>query len=141
MAYAPSRKNWSLSAGDGQKTVSAWFKDNNGNVTPLPSTATITLDTKAPVKGVLLIDDSFKLTWSGFDDGPGSGIAGYILVRGTSSYPACKEAAAINDTSDPAMLSFDDSGNTNPGTTYYYRVCAVDAAGNVSSGATVRKKR
>jgi alpha-tubulin suppressor-like RCC1 family protein len=140
-AWTPyaTTKSWSLSSGDGLKTVYVLFKDAAGNVTAAPSTATTTLDKKAPKNGTLQISDTFNLIWSGFSDAT-SGIASYVLVRGTSGYPACREDAAIN-TFDQTATSFDDSLTTVAGKTYYYRVCAIDVAGNVSSGAKARKIR
>ncbi|PIP30295.1 hypothetical protein COX25_05435, partial [bacterium (Candidatus Howlettbacteria) CG23_combo_of_CG06-09_8_20_14_all_37_9] len=49
--YAAS-KAWALSAGDGQKTAYARFKDNAGNVSN-PASTQITLDTQAPIAATL----------------------------------------------------------------------------------------
>jgi hypothetical protein len=142
--YATS-KAWTLAAGDGPKTVNILFKDKNGNATA-PADAyhsnSILLDTKPPTNGTLQISDTFNLTWKDFADVPGgSDLKDYILVRGTSGYSACSSASAIN-TTDPTATAFDDSGTaTVVGKTYYYRVCARDNAGNISTGATASKKR
>ncbi|MGD0844232.1 MAG: hypothetical protein ABSA06_07660 [Geobacteraceae bacterium] len=142
ITYATS-KAWTLAAGDGPKTVNILFKDKNGNTTA-PADAyhsnSIILDTKPPTNGTLQISNTFNLTWSGFADvANGSGLKDYILVRSTSSYPACS-ASPIN-TTDPTATAFDDSTTTVVGKTYYYRVCARDNAGNISTGATASKKK
>jgi hypothetical protein len=141
--YATS-KAWTLTTGDGPKTVNIWFKDKNGNATA-PADAyhsnSILLDTKPPKNGTLQISNTFNLTWKDFADVPGgSGLKDYVLVRGTSSYPACSIASAIN-TADPTATAFDDSTTTVEGKTYYYRVCARDNAGNISAGATASRKK
>jgi uncharacterized repeat protein (TIGR02543 family) len=136
-------KDWILSSGDGSKTVNIWFRDNNGNVNATPyQSNSIKLDTKAPKNGTLQISNTFNLTWSGFSDEPGgSGLKDYILVRSTIAAPACNTAAAIN-TSDATATLFDDHATASVvGKTYYYRVCARDNAGNISTGTTVSKKK
>jgi hypothetical protein len=42
-------KSWTLSPGDGAKTVYAWYKDSQGIANTIPYTASITLDQIAPV--------------------------------------------------------------------------------------------
>ena len=131
-------KPWTLAAGaDGNRTVTVWFKDVWGNVSD-PASASTILDKTLPVNGNLTIDSTFNLSWNDFSDAT-SGIASYVLVRGTSTYPACSTASAVIYSGD--QTSFNDSSNTNSGTTYYYRVCAVDNAGNMSTGATVSMKK
>ena len=51
-AYAAS-KPWTLSGGDGNKTVYVWFKDNPGNIDGTPYSDSILLDTTAPSNGSL----------------------------------------------------------------------------------------
>jgi hypothetical protein len=73
-------KTWTLSAGDGYKTVRAQFRDKAGNVSPTASDY-IVLDTTAPT-GTILINNgqsvtkvpnvTLSLTW---DDGAGSGVS------------------------------------------------------------------
>jgi hypothetical protein len=45
-------KGWRLSAGDGAKTIYAWFRDSLNNATVIPCMAMITLDTSAPTTTV-----------------------------------------------------------------------------------------
>jgi hypothetical protein len=131
-------KQWTLAAGaDGNRTVNVWFKDVWGNVSA-PASASTTLDKTLPVNGNLAIDSTFNLSWNGFSDAT-SGIASYVLVRGTTTYPACSTASAVIYSGD--QTAFGDSSNTNSGTIYYYRLCAVDNAGNISTGATAIMKK
>jgi subtilisin family serine protease len=122
-----------LAAGDGNRTVRAWFRDPWGN-TSAPVTATIKVDTALPTNGTVTAtygDGQVTLAWSGFADA-GSGLAGYRVVVATGAAPAtCAGTAIATGTS----LAFVHTGLTN-GTTYAYRVCAVDLAGNLSAGAT-----
>ena len=132
-------KKWSLSKGDGLKTISAWFRDKYGNATTTPVSTTITLDTVKPVNGTLLIspgavNTTFDLSWSGFSDAQ-SGLASYRLVSGTAAYPGCGAKALY---AGPGT-SYNHE-NLIVGKTYYYRVCAVDNAGNISTGATAKLK-
>ena len=133
-----SNVSYTLSSGDGTKTVYAWYKDAAGNVSATAS-ASILLDQTAPSNGTLTAtagNGQVALSWSGFSDG-GSGLASsntYKLVFSTSSLPA---ASCTNGTQLllGTATTYTHTGLTN-GTTYYYRACAFDTAGNVSTGAT-----
>jgi hypothetical protein len=141
VSYATT-KTWTLSAGSGLKTVKVWFRDSLGNVSE-PASATIYLDVAKPVDGKLSIamgeyDLTFDLSWGDANDGGGSGVKEYWLVYGTAGYPACTAA-------DPARIYTGlDTMRTHEGLTfgktYYYRVCAVDWVGNISTGAKASKK-
>ena len=128
-------KSWILSTGSGTKTVRVWFRDQWGNTTPSPSLDTIILDSTAPTNGTVTAtpgNTQVILNWSGFSDAL-SGIAGYVLRFATGSAPSsCTNGTLLY--SGP-NTSFPHTGLTN-GTTYGYRVCAKDGAGNTSTGAT-----
>ena len=129
--------DWTLAAGDGAKTVYAWLQDKWGNTSKTPLTATITLDGTAPKDGALTPragSAQVALSWTGFQD-PGSGVASYRVV-GAAAAPAagCATGTVIYS---GAATSFTHSGLT-AGKAYYYRVCAVDGAGNVSAGAAAQ---
>ncbi len=131
-------KKWSFAntIGGSQKTVYVLYKNNirNNNITPY--TATISLDTVAPINGSLTaVPGSHlnELRWDNFSDSS-SGIAKYELVFSEVSYPtSCTTGTQIY--TGPA-LSYVHTG-LNSGITYYYRVCATDKAGNTSTGVTV----
>jgi hypothetical protein len=133
-----AREPYTLTSGDGSKAVYAWFKDAAGNVSNTAS-ASIILDQTSPSNGTLSATagaGQVALTWSGVSDG-GSGLASsnpYKLVYSTGSYPS----ATCTDGTQLALgssTSFTHTGLTN-GSTYYYRLCAADKAGNVAPGAT-----
>ncbi len=129
---------YTLSSGNGTKTVYVWYKDAAGNVSATASDA-ILLDQTAPTNGTLSAtagNGQVSLSWSGFTDG-GSGLAStnrYKLVFSTGGSPASSCTGGTQLLLGTAT-SYTHTGRTN-GTTYYYRVCAFDNAGNVSTGAT-----
>lgn len=134
--FAPT-KSYNLPAGEGAKVVYAWFADVWGNAMPEPVTATIKLDTIAPTGGAATIvggDRQLTLSWSGFTDG-GSGVAGYRAVYSSTAVAPASCAVGLNAYSG-SDVGFTHTLLTN-GTTYSYRVCAIDAAGNLSKGVTV----
>jgi hypothetical protein len=137
VTYAVTR-SWTLSTGDGAKTVYAKVKDTAGNWSGSYSDG-ITLDMTAPVNGVLVAaveTTQTVLNWSGFFDAS-SGISGYKLVYSTASNPgSCSTGTLIYSGSG---TSYTHTGLTS-GATYYYRVCATDNAGNISSGAITTAK-
>jgi hypothetical protein len=138
VAYA-STKSWTLSAGSGEKTVNVWFRDKYGNTDTKPYSDTIILDTTKPVNGTLTVipgavNTTSDLSWTGFSD-TFSGLESYKLVFGTLAYPACSATAFYSGTE----TTFSHEG-LKVGKTYYYRVCARDNAGNISSGATAKRK-
>ena len=90
---------WSLSSGDGLKTVRAQFRDKAGNVSEV-YTDTIVKDT-APPTGTIVInggavtapnsDALLTLTW---DDGAGSGVARMRFSNNGATWSAWEPAAA-----------------------------------------------
>ncbi|MBT9557931.1 MAG: S8 family serine peptidase [Myxococcales bacterium] len=132
-AYAPSR-TVSLSAGDGKKTVKVYLRDEWGNTMTTPTTASIILDTTAPVDGKLTAKAAaaaVNLSWTVAKDTT-SGLALYKVVAAASATaPAnCTGTAIFEGTG----LVATHSGLVN-GTTYAYRICAKDVAGKWSAGA------
>ncbi|MEK7204211.1 MAG: fibronectin type III domain-containing protein [candidate division NC10 bacterium] len=103
-------------------------------------TLTVVLDQTPPNDGSLTaIAGNAKVTlnWSAFSD-DGSGLAStdpYKLVFSTGGYPAasCTSGSQLYTGSN---TSFTHTKLKN-GTLYYYRVCALDNAGNISTGVTV----
>lgn len=132
-------KTWTLSGGAaGNRTVYAFYKDSWGNVSAA-FTDSVGLDTGVPANGTVTAnpgDAAVALSWSGFSDAA-SGVASYKLVQATSATaPSNCSGAAVWTGTDTAVTR---TGLTN-GTTYAWRVCAVDAAGNVSTGSTVSSR-
>ncbi len=125
---------WTLAPSGTSATVRAWFKDAQGNVTAVPASVTVGYDATLPTNGTLtstVADGRVSLNWSGFADA-GSGVASYVLVNAATTAPAnCSTGTVLARSSS---TSFSHTGLTN-GTTYGYRVCAVDNAGNTSTGA------
>jgi CSLREA domain-containing protein len=72
-------KAWTLTAGDGNKTVHVWFKDNAGNKSATPQTDTIKLDSVLP--------DTF--------------------ITGSPSDPSSSSTAVFTFTSDKQSVTFE----------------------------------
>jgi len=97
------------------------------------------IDGTPPVNGILTATPGsakVSLGWSRFSDAT-SGLSAttpYRLVYSTSAYPAtwCTSGTPIFV---GAAAQFEHQ-NLVAGTRYFYRLCAVDRAGNVSTGAT-----
>ena len=133
--YAPSA-SFTLPTGDGLKTVRLWLRDAAGNTMAAPATATITLDTRVPTAGTMTAVAGVRqvtLSATGATD-TGSGIALYRVVwsTGTTAPATCSAGTLLAESAGP---SWTHTGLT-AGTTYRYRICAVDRAGNLSPGAT-----
>jgi subtilisin family serine protease len=131
-------KTWSLAAGDGKKTVRVFLRDKRGNTTTAATSpsASIMLDITAPTGGSVTAaggNAQIALSWTGFADA-GSGVASYRVVAATGEVaPAnCSGSAVYSGSATSTTIA-----SLVNGTKYAFRVCAVDAAGNVSTGATV----
>ena len=131
---------YTLSAGEGVKTVYAWLTDTEGNVTTAPATDSIVYDATAPAGGVLVattpVGGATTLSWAGVSDAV-SGIASYQLVMAPDDAPAdCVSGTPV----------YTGSGTTATvtgllaGRYYGFRLCATDAAGNRSVGVTVETR-
>jgi hypothetical protein len=127
-------KNWTITAGDGIKTVYVTLRDPAGNRTVL--NATIRLDITAPTGATLTATPSaaqVALTWTNATD-TGSGVASYKVQAATNTMtaPSCTSGTTIYNGS---ANTFTHSGLMN-GVPYAYRVCPIDVAGNVGMGPT-----
>ncbi len=122
----------------GSQTVYATFKDSYGN-TSSAVTDTISYDATAPTNGALAAAPAagqVTLSWSGFSDA-GSGIYAYKVVQATTTAPTSCSTGTVVYTGSATSTTV--SGLSN-GTTYGFRVCAVDTAGNTSTGASVTSR-
>src|SRR5262249_27132750 len=132
VTYATSYA-WTLPYLNGAHTVSVFFRDAWGNTTSSPATASISLDISPPVDGTITATPSsgqVALAWSGFSDTT-TGVASYRLVESLGSAPAsCATGTVLYS---GTATTYSHTGLTN-GTRYYYRVCAIDSAGNTSTG-------
>ncbi len=108
-------------------------EDAAGNVGPASNeaSATVTADTSAPTAPFLLgsvTGGTVNLDWSGSTDDVG--VVKYNVHRGaTSGFTP----SAGNRIAQPTGTNYADSGR--PAGTYFYKVTAEDAAGNVSSAS------
>jgi hypothetical protein len=119
-------------------TVYGQFKDEYSTPSALYSD-TVVYDSTVPVNSGLTAgggDGFVTLSWAdGTDDY--SGVVGYYVMSSEAAEPGSCSAASADayvEGNEHSYLGLDN------GTTYYFRVCAVDAAGNVASGATVAQK-
>ena len=109
-------------------------EDAAGNVGAASNaaTATVTADTTAPTApaglGGTVVGASVNLTWTGSTDDVG--VARYNVHRGTS---AGFTPAIGNRIAQPTGTSYSDPGLASG--TYYYKVLAEDAAGNLSAAS------
>jgi hypothetical protein len=133
-----TRATVNLGAAQGTHVVRAWYKDPYGNATPTPASATIQLDTAAPTNGTVSItgsDERLDLELAGFSDG-GSGLASYVVASGGTRAPTTCARGTTVTTVPASTTSIALTGLVN-GETYTYRVCAIDAVGNESTGVIV----
>ena len=129
-------KSFTLANTQGAHTVNVWFKDSVGNVMSAPAADAITVDSVAPSMGSIsssATTTSISLTWANATDTV-SGVASYKLVytRGLFTVPAstCSSGTVVPiTTAGRATIS-----GLSRGTTYRFRLCATDKAGNTAAG-------
>jgi hypothetical protein len=132
-------QSWTLSSGDGAKKVWAQFKDAAGNQSAVYS-ATTFLDTVKPsatlsapaISTNVSKTLSFKVSWTGSDPLPQSGIAAYDVqykVGPKGTWQTWKTST----TAKSATLK------GKAGNTFYFRALAKDNAGNESVWSTTKK--
>jgi subtilisin family serine protease len=124
---------FTLAAGDGRKTVYAWWKNSAGVATASPVSSFITLDTSAPANGILTAmgtSSGATVAWGSFSDA-GSGIASYKLVSSTSALADCTKGNVLYTGTGKTFKT----AKLPVGTTYF-RLCATDNLGNTGSGVT-----
>ncbi len=98
-------KNWTLTAGDGEKTVYVKYRDSVGNWSEIYSDA-ITLDGTPPANGTLTATagkGQVALSWTGFSDAL-SGLSQYQLVYNTGSSPSsCSAGTPLYAGNEPLL--------------------------------------
>jgi hypothetical protein len=119
---------WTLSAGDGTKTVYAQWRDSAGNWST-PISDTIDLDATAPTGTVTINGGDPETTTAAVtltlttDDGTGSGTT-QVLISNSSDFTGVAPIAYA------ASIPWNLTGGNGPKTVY---VKFIDAAGNVSA--------
>lgn len=126
-AYATT-KSWTLTSGDGTKTVYAKFKDAAGNWSTAVSD-TIVLDSTAPTISTQsasgMTAAGATITWT-----TNEAATSQVDYGSTTSYGQTTTLNATLVTSHSVALS-----GLSAGTTYHYRARSKDAAGNERLGA------
>ena len=126
--YATS-KAWTLTTGDGTKTVYVWYKDGAGNANTSPYSDSIILDTTAPpvpsgLTATAVSSSQINLNWSAVvDTSGGSGLAGYKVYR------------SVTQIATTTATNYQDP-NLTANTQYCYRITSYDVAGNESGQCT-----
>lgn len=133
--FDPEGVEFVLPRGMGPHTIRAWARDAAGNISAM-GRGTVGIDARPPVDGTVSatpIAGGVRLDWTGFTDRE-SGVVGYRVVgRQNGSAPYCTNDGMVYwEGSDPgATLSGLRAGD------HALRVCAIDALGRMSTGATV----
>jgi hypothetical protein len=120
-----SSKSWTLPAGDGKKTIYIWYQDNVGNADTVPYSASITLDTTAPVLTVSTLLDG---SWTN---------KGLLNVAGGVTDDSGIQQLTVNEVvltaNTDGSFSYPVNLQEGPNT---ITVIATDLAGNQSSADT-----
>jgi hypothetical protein len=137
-AFVPfsATTSFSLTNASGVRTVYVTLKDTLGNVTTAPLTDTITLDVTAPIFtsiSVVAQPGGLSFAWAAAD--AGMGVAGYRLVIKPGTVAPAVKCTDGTPLVDGLVTSFVDP--PRPTGSYTYRLCARDAAGNVSDGQVI----
>ncbi|MCA9568274.1 MAG: S8 family serine peptidase, partial [Myxococcales bacterium] len=121
-----------LSGSSGPSSVYVWYRDAWGT-TSEPVSATIGIDRGRPLNGTVTATPELggvTLSWVGFTDAL-SGVASYQLVmaEGTRAPRNCTGPAVWSGAATATTIT-----GLAVGAPHAFRVCAVDAAGNLSTG-------
>jgi hypothetical protein len=122
---------WTLTAGDGAKTVYAKFVDAVGNTTVDPVTDAITLDTVAPAPGAVAIENGAAVIGTRNVTVNVSGVAGDATAARAANTADMAGALSVSPTGSFAWTL--TAGADGPRTVY---VQWSDAAGNWSTAAS-----
>ncbi len=123
--------NWSITSSvlvEGPHNLTAKARDSAGNVGPASGSLAITIDVTAPAVPTNLTatfgDTKNVLNWTANGE---NDLALYKVSGGTATSPT-----TLLETVTAPATTYTHTGLTN-GTTYYYRITAVDQAGNEST--------
>lgn len=122
-----SPTEYTFSAGEGNRTLYAWVKDNNGTVSTSPATDVVFIDTVKPTATIAYAATVFTV---GGSDGLGSGITHYAVIRTASgTIPAAPISSSTlwKSASAAALATITLQSGDNQVTVF-----TRDAAGNVS---------
>jgi hypothetical protein len=124
-------KTWTLGT---VPTVYVWFRDAWGNVSATPASDSIIVDKTVPTMGSFTAEPSagrVAITWSAATDA-GSGVSSYKLVWAKAvTAPGCADGSVAYA---GTLMSYTHNGLTSG--KYSYRLCAIDGAGNITTGLT-----
>jgi hypothetical protein len=114
---------------EGEHTIYVKAKDEAGNINDVSYSWTFTIDTIPPEKvtglTVTTVSNSqLNLSWDAVEDAHH-----YNVYRSTSSHADAPDLSSYELIASPTTNTYSDTG-LMPSTTYYYRVTAVDKAGN-----------
>ena len=127
--YAAS-KSWTLTSGDGNKTVYVRYRDGSGNISSNYSD-TITLDAVRPtISGTgtsNLTDSRVTITWA-----TNEGASSQIDYGTSTSYGSSSTLDNNLVTNHSVALT-----NLSPSTPYHFRVKGSDGAGNLATSSDV----
>src|SRR3990170_6234665 len=119
-------KSWTLSGGQGSKTVYARYRDGAGN-TSTNYTDTISLDSAAPALSSIgtsgLSNNSVTITWT-----TNEASSSQVEFGTTTTYGSSSPLYNNSVTSHSVTLN-----NLSATTTYHFRVKSTDAAGNLAT--------
>jgi hypothetical protein len=140
VAYATSG-SVAVGATTGEKTVYATFRDTYGNVGSA-AVDTVYVDVTRPTDGAAALSatasatNQIDLSWGAATDAH-AGLATYTVAyrSGTSTPSTCNAATGVTRITGLTGTSTSVTGLI-ANTRYNFRVCAVDAVGNISTGKT-----
>ncbi|WP_224963443.1 Ig-like domain-containing protein [Geomonas subterranea] len=130
--------DWRVRAKDGKGAISAWTSFTGTPDFTVGTGLDFAVDTTPPTDGSASDssgDGYIKISWSSASDA-GAGldpVNTYKVVKSSVSTPADCSGTALYSGNG---TSYFDNAVVN-GTTYYYRVCALDEVGNLSAGTTI----
>lgn len=126
---------WSVPTGDGTKTVSARYRDDNGNLSPVYTASIVVDQTEPTVPGdfrestcsISSNDRTVNVTW---DPSTDTNLSGYRLYRSI-------EGGAFTAVATTTALFTSDTSSKNDDSTRYM-VRAYDKAGNESDDSAIK---